>query len=1099
MFSGRYLNFIHLLTLAVLCVTLPPIAVAQKSYRFEKITQNEGLSQGTINDIFEDSNGLMWFATKDGLNRYDGNEIKVYRRNHNLPNSLPNNHILAINEDYKGRIWVGTLGNNLCFLDPVTDKFFSYKTLLKVNDPTRIGENIFSIAFDSTSKLLYAGSNTGISLIDLETGLLQFWNTQQIKFEGFNFGNISSLLVEDKQVWIGTDHCGLIHFDPKTDTFTPIPYSSARQKENAENNRGIILDLLKDAENNIWVAAFGDYVLLLDRDKQQLVSPEFYLHKNSNWEEAYNRSLALVGDTAIWSTTEKGFQVFDLKRKTIQNVFYSSDEVHGLSPNGSLSIHADKNQGVWLGGNGYGLSYYYPIYKEFKHITYQPSTLTGLTFKSVRSIYKDTLGTLYVGGYGGVDAFDSKGTRIWTSDRPRIGYVIHPDPTYQEVLWAGCEGGSELYMLDKNTGQILPNNYKDIKFYPEKIHSDNIMSILDKNKDELWIGTEKSLLLLNKKNGVIKSFVHNPTDSSSIPKGNIRDLFTDSKNRTWLASIGDGLAYMTNNDMHFTHFRHKPEDPTSISSNVIYNVFETKSGAIFVGTENGLNLFDQEQNTFTRFNTSDGLLNDVVYRIESDQSEHLWLSTNEGLSRFDPIAKSFRNYDSEDGLQENEFNSGASYKDKNGKLYFGGVNGLSIFDAEKLHDNTNAPKVLFTKILVGGEPLIIDPPITQAKEIKLDYDNQSFYLEFAALNFYKPEKNQYAYRIKEISDKWHTLGNNNSIELIRLGYGTYTIEVIGANNDNYWNSQPTTLIVHVAYPFWASYWFIILTISFIFLLFYAFYLLRMRSLRRKKELLEKEIALRTQELLQTNKTLELEVNMRKKTEEELKEANLTKDKFFSIIAHDLKNPFNVLLGLSEILDTDFDFLENEEKKEIVTALRKSTDDLYRLLENLLSWSRAQQGKIEMKPTKIRLSEIIDENIRLLKEQAKAKNINLQSTVVPELHALADYNAITTVVRNLLSNAIKFTNSGGHIDISSESADNLVLIAISDSGTGIEEANMEKLFRIDEQFKREGTMNEKGTGLGLAICKEFTEANNGTLSASSVYGEGSTFTIALPKA
>lgn len=1098
MSSGRRSNLIQLLALALFWAILSDSILAQQTYRFESITQKQGLSQGAINAIFEDSNGLMWFGTKDGLNRYDGNEIKVYRRNHNLPNSLPNSHILSINEDHKGRIWIGTLGNNLCFLDPVTDKFFSYKSLLKVNDPTRIGENIYAIVFDSVNKLLYTGSNTGITQLDLKEGKLQFWSTQQLSFKGFKTGNIYSLLIEDQQVYVGTDYCGLLIFDLQTTSFSPIPYGHTRQQEDELKSRGTIMDILVDKENTIWVAAFGDYVLKYDRKKQELIHPDFELAQPGGEQEAYTRSLALVGDTAVWVTTEKGYEVFDIRRKTIQNIPFDSDKAKGLSSNGYISIHADNNQGVWLGGNGYGLNYYFPNNKGFKHIENHPSAPTGLTFKSVRSIYHDSEGQLFVGGYGGLDAFDSDGNRIWTNSDIHVAYVIHPDPVYPEVLWVGREGG-DLQLIHKKTGHNLRDSYANIHFFSKKILGTDIMSLCDKNDDELWVGTENGLNLVHKKTAEVFHFIHNPDDSSSIPIGKIRDIYVDTKRRTWLASIGGGLSYMENNDMRFINFSHDPTDKNSISSNVVNCIFETMAGDIYIGTESGLNLFNPKHNNFTRFNTSDGLINDVVYRIESDSKERLWLSTNQGLSCFDPIAKSFRNYNSEDGLQDNEFNSGASFKDKTGKLYFGGINGLTAFRAKELNENSIPPKVLFTKILVGGEPLIIDPPITQAKEIKLDYDNQSFYLEFAALNFYKPEKNQYAYRIKEISDKWHTLGNTNSIELIRLGYGTYTIEVIGANNDNYWNSQPTTLIVHVAYPFWASYWFIILAISFIFLLFYAFYLLRMQSLRRKKELLEKEIAVRTQELLKTNKTLEQEVNMRKKTEEELKEANLTKDKFFSIIAHDLKNPFNVLLGLSEILDTDFDFLENVEKKEIVTALRKSTDDLYRLLENLLSWSRAQQGKIEMKPTKIRLSEIIDENIRLLKEQAKAKNINLQSTVIPELHALADYNAITTVVRNLLSNAIKFTNSGGHIDISSESADNLVLIAISDSGTGIEQANMEKLFRIDEQFKREGTMNEKGTGLGLAICKEFTEANNGTLSASSVYGEGSTFTIALPKA
>lgn len=1098
MFTDRNLFCTQLLALTIFFIGQCHIIQAQDTYQFDNITQKQGLSQGTINDIFEDSNGLMWFATKDGLNRYDGNQIKVYRRNHNDPNSLPNNHILALNEDNEGRLWIGTLGNNLCFLDPVSQQFFSYKALLKVNDPTKIGENIYSIAFDSVKQLLYAGSNTGILQLDLKAGSMEFWSTQQIDFEGFESGNIHSLLIEDQQLWVGTDQCGLLHFDLETGIFTPVRYDHKHLWKEAGLNKGVILDLIKDTNNTIWVASFGDYVLKLDREKLELNRPNFETQNDRKSEEANNFSIALVGDTAIWSTTEFGFQIFDLKRKTVRNIYHSPDDSQGLIANGFKSIYADFHGGVWLGGNGYGVSYYFPYNKDFKHISYQPSASNGLTFKSIRSIYKDPGGILYIGGYGGLNAFDANGNRKWTSNAMAVGYLIHPDPVYPEVLWVGTEGDN-LMLIDKNTGLSLPNNYKDIHLYPEKIHSINMMAILDKNTDELWIGTENSLNLLHKKTGEISHFIHNPADSFSIPNGSIRFLFTDSKNRTWLATLGGGLAYMQDNNMRFKTFCHQPGNRTSLSSNIVYHVFENKSGDIYIGTESGLDRFMEQSAGFENLNTSDGLANDVVYRIEEDELGRLWLSTNEGLSCFNPDAKTFRNYDSQDGLQGDEFNSGASFKDKAGNLYFGGINGVSMFNINKLRDNNIPPKVLFTSLLVGGNPLLTDPPITCAKEINLDYNNQSFLLEFAALNYYKPQKNQYAYRIKEISKNWHSLGNKNSIELIRLGYGKFTIEVVGANNDSYWNTEPTSLIINITAPFWARHWFIALSIFIIILLFYSINLLRLRSLRLKKESLEKEISIRTEELLMTNDTLKQEVATRKKTEIELKEANHTKDKFFSIIAHDLKSPFNVLLGLSEILDQDFDGMRNEEKKEIVSALRKSSDELYRLLENLLSWARTQQGKLIMTPSKIKLSEIVDENILLLKNQAKVKNIDISSAINPDLSAMADHNAITTVIRNLLSNAIKFTNIGGEIHFTSTQSDKQVFIAVTDNGIGISEANMSKLFRIDEQFKQEGTMREKGTGLGLAICKELTEANKGTLTVKSTVGKGSTFTIALPKA
>ncbi|MBZ0241673.1 MAG: hypothetical protein K8F24_00530, partial [Bacteroidales bacterium] len=288
MLTGRNIIRVPLLTVALLFFGLNNITRSQNNYRFDNINQKQGLSQGTINAIFEDNNGLMWFGTKDGLNRYDGNQIKVYRRDHLDLNSLPNNHVLALNEDHEGRLWIGTLGNKLCYLDPVTDKFFSYKTLLRVNDPTKIGENIYSIAFDSVNQLLYAGSNTGIIQLDLRAGSLEFWSTGQINLEGFEPGNIHSLLLEDQQLWVGTAQCGLLVFDFENEVFRPVKQADEGQRKETDLPRGAILDLKKDAENTIWVASYGDYVLKLDRENLELNRPNFKIPNDGKPEEPYN-------------------------------------------------------------------------------------------------------------------------------------------------------------------------------------------------------------------------------------------------------------------------------------------------------------------------------------------------------------------------------------------------------------------------------------------------------------------------------------------------------------------------------------------------------------------------------------------------------------------------------------------------------------------------------------------------------------------------------------------------------------------------------------------------------------------------------------------
>ncbi|HOI31255.1 MAG TPA: two-component regulator propeller domain-containing protein [Bacteroidales bacterium] len=1089
------LNFCYFLLILISFFSVV-IVSAQPNYRFEHLSKNEGLSQGTINAIFEDMDGLMWFGTKDGLNRYDGHEIKVFRRNFNDSLSLPNNHILSINQDKTGRLWIGTFGNNLSYFDPITEMFYNWKNFVSEEDDINIGDKIFCIEINHQNNKLLAGSDKGILIVDLKSKEMRFLDMQNFMVDSIHVGNIYSLLSEGEDFWIGTDYGGLIHFNTKTNTFTPIGYDHMRSNLTATTNKGTILYILKDNSSNIWVATFGDYVLRLDREKNLLSKIDFEQHGPVFHELAFTRQIALVGDTAIWATNEYGFQVFDLQRQIVYNTRYSPDNPFGVSSSGLKTVFADSNGGVWIGGNGYGLNYYFPVSKGFKHLMYQPGQPKGLDFRSIRTIFVDKNQNLFVGGYGGMNAFDKAGNAIWKNPALNVAYITLPDTKNKNLLWVGRENGG-LNLVNKKNGEIVQYLSNVQPNEKNRLLGNFVMSLLFKSEDELWIGTESGLNLLNTKTNTTVHFRHDPNNKTSIPEGRISCIFRDSKGRTWLASIGGGVAYMKDDDMTFRSFKNNQRDPLSISSNNVFYVAESRSGEIYIGTESGLNRFDKTTQTFTTYTTSDGLVNDVVYRIESDAKGRLWISTNEGLSCFDPENKSFRNYTREDGLQANEFNNGASFVDQYGTMYFGGVNGVSIFDPLSLQDNTTPPEVIFTNLTVGNNRLIIDPPITQAKQVNLEYDNQSFRLEFAALNFYKAKKNQYAYRIRELQNEWQMLGNTNSIEIVRLGHGTFTIEVIASNNDNHWNFNPAQLTIYIAPPFRLTTWFKISTLIALILFLILLYRLRLSNLEHKKLALEKQVSTRTRELLEANSNLKSEIEIRLQTEEELKIANNTKDRFFSIIAHDLKNPLAALLGLTEIMRNEFDLLSEKEKKDIATMMFNSANDNYKLLETLFSWARSQQKQLKLDIHEQDLYEIVSENIGFLTEQAKSKKIQLLTDIPENTCVFVDYQTISTVVRNLISNAIKFTHIGGLVQISSQKAGNHIILNVTDNGIGMQPEDLDKLFRIDAQFKQDGTLNEKGTGLGLVLCKEFMQANKGSISAKSEKDKGSTFSISLP--
>jgi signal transduction histidine kinase/ligand-binding sensor domain-containing protein len=1071
---------------------------AQSQLRFEHINKNDGLSQGTVNAILQDNNGLMWFGTNDGLNRYDGKNMIIYRRNHADKSSLPNNNIISLGQDAYNRLWVGTMGSGLFYLDPVKNTFHSFNEIIDNPDKVDVGQRINCIFIDTTDNVLWAGSNKGVIYLDFKARKLNFIDFSAKEFDGVFVGNIYSLLVEKNLVWIGTDKGGLLRLDKSTNQLISVPILNKLNFINDIEYRGIILNILRDKNGLLWVSTLGNGVLLLDEIALTLVNPDFINENQNDGLSIWIRTMAMVGDTSIWcATSGEGLQIINLISKKITSIRFNTAEPYGITSNAFKSIYTDNIGGVWIGDNGLGINYYFPVSKKIKNISYA-SGPSSLKFQSVRTIYRDENKNLWIGGYGGFNVFDSNFKRIIVSENIENAYCIYPDPFDKEEIWIGSEGEG-LRKISKKNGRQLQRFLSSTPEKQEGILGTSVYSILDKNEDEIWVGTEQALNVFNIKTGINEEMKIESNGELFNTKGRIRVLYKDSKNRTWIGTLGEGLTFMYNNTLVFNIFKHDAENLSSISSNIIYSIYESEKGIIYIGTDNGLNIYDEVTGGFTQINTAHGMINDVVYGILEDEENNIWLSTNEGISCYNPSTGSFRNYTLEDGLQANEFNSGAYYKDDEGTLYFGGVNGVSIFKPEDLNDNPIEPKIVFTQLKIGNVPAIIDPPITNATEIKLDYFNQSFRLEFAALNFYKPKKNQYAYRIKEIRDDWTYLGNENSIEIANLGYGTFTIEVIASNNDGVWNEKGISLNVIINPPFWATFWFRLSLIFFISALLSLFFYFRIRGLKRNKKRLEKEVDARTKELQEANLDLMHEIKVRKKTEEELKTANQTKDKFFSIIAHDLKNPFNVMLGLTELLYEDFGSFTPKEQKELLQTVGKSTRELYNLLENLLSWSLAQRGKIVYTTEKIDLSKIVNETVFLLTEQAKQKNIELQSAVSPGLAALADKNSISTVLRNFISNAIKFTPLGGSIIITSDDSEAMISISVSDTGVGISEENIQKLFRIDEQFKTTGTAKEKGTGLGLVLCSEFIQANGGAISVKSKLGKGSTFSFSLPKA
>ena len=426
------------------------------------------------------------------------------------------------------------------------------------------------------------------------------------------------------------------------------------------------------------------------------------------------------------------------------------------------------------------------------------------------------------------------------------------------------------------------------------------------------------------------------------------------------------------------------------------------------------------------------------------------------------------------------------------------MNGFNSFRPDSLSDNPFRPDIVFTSCYktTGGEKEYID--VENTARIVLDHSDRNFTIEFAALEFTNPERNQYAYRLEGVSDDWILTGNRRFVPFASLAPGEYRFTVRGSNNDGVWNPEGRTLTIIVSPPWWRTPWAIAAWVIIISGLAMIFIRLRERQLLRERDLLEQKVHERTLQIEEQNTRIRQQNEELSSLNEKLSALNATRDKFFSIIAHDLRNPFNTILGLSDMAISSGNQAEAPGRMtKAMTDLRDTARHTFDLLQTLLLWARSQTGTLDFEPEPFDLAERIRENIDLVRSQADKKSISITFEEPGLLTANGDTRMIDTVLRNLLTNAIKFTPQGGSVTVTARSAGEAIEVGIADTGIGIATENLARLFQPDNRYVRKGTDKERGSGLGLMLCREFIEMHGGAIEAESTTGKGSLFRFTLP--
>jgi ligand-binding sensor domain-containing protein/signal transduction histidine kinase len=1081
-------------------VTLCKLLSQPLSISTESLTSKDGLSQNSVVKIFQDSRQFLWFGTFDGINRYDGYSFRVYKTDLDDPSTISGQHFQAMCEDRNGNIWFGSLGGGLNKYNRNTDSFKRFLHDDK-NNNSICSNYIREICIDRNANLWIA----------TEGGVDKF-NPFTEKFTHFknDYTNPNSILsdyvtsiCEDQNgnIWIGSGY-GIDRFDSKTNQFVHYLRTIS-----------VSGNIYLDRSKILWFGT-GQGIFRYDSKNDKMIQ-----YRN-NYFNTSNQSIRCMHEDSqgnFWvAPTTGGLYNFNRNNgRFSQYIDNPSNEIN-LSKDVVYTIYEDRYGILWCGTAGGGVTKLDFHKTQFTNYLSLVGNVKSLSNNNVYSIIEDEQGFLWISTYGGgFNKFDPKAkTNAFTrfmhdnknenSLRDNLVYCLLIDK--QSILWIGAQSGLEFYDI-KNSKFVHPAGYPSISTITAPTVA--IFTLTKTSSGEIWIGTySNGLYIFNPETKKIKNYTYSANNPKSISNNTIRKVFEDHLGNIWIGT-DNGLNRFNRSTDEFIKFYNDPGDPLTLTSNNAFSIFEDKAGTLWIGTTVGLNKMigdrnDNKSAKFIRYLKAEGLPDNIIQAILEDNKGNLWLSTNRGLSKFDVLVNKFINYTEDNGLLSDEFYLNSFHQIKStGEMIFGGNQGLTIFKPDDIQNDKNIPSIVLTNFTLFNKPVqigkeldgvvVMDKSITEAKNITLSYKHNVITFEFAALHFASPKNNQYAYYLEGLESSWNYVGNRKFATYANLAPGEYTLRIKASNNSGIWNAKGISLKISVIPPFWQTWWFRLLTGIVLILIYVISYKQRISIIEKRRYELEK---LNDQLIIENLERQHSEEKV-KEYADELNQSNQTKDKFFSIIAHDLKNPFFILLGFSDLILTEYDELTDEERLFYVEQIKKSAQLSHQLLENLLQWSRSQTGRIEFNPQKIELHQIILENIEFVKASAENKELSIGSKVEHGITVYADPDMVNTIVRNLLTNSIKYSNNGGVINVEAVLKKDCVQVCVSDSGVGMSEKTRNNLFKLDVHQSSEGTANEPGTGLGLLLCKEFIGRHKKEIWAESIEGEGSKFYFTLP--